>query len=111
MRFCGGLGLLALLACSSHGAGSTHDGPPGSDAGPTASYDVIVVGAGTGGTSAAIAAARHGASVLLVEETGWVGGQMASVPEIEDARPMTPTWAATAANTGFAKAVNDALSG
>jgi len=39
-------------------------------------YDVIVAGAGTGGFGAAMQAARLGASVLLVEETDWIGGQM-----------------------------------
>lgn len=40
------------------------------------SYDVIVAGAGTGGISAAIQAARAGVTVLLIEETDYVGGQM-----------------------------------
>lgn len=40
------------------------------------SYDVIVAGAGTGGVSAAIQAARMGVKVLLIEETDWIGGQM-----------------------------------
>lgn len=39
-------------------------------------YDVVIAGAGTGGTCAAIQAARMGASVLLLEETDWIGGQM-----------------------------------
>lgn len=39
-------------------------------------YDVVVAGAGTGGCGAAIQAARMGCSVLLLEETDWVGGQM-----------------------------------
>lgn len=39
-------------------------------------YDVVVVGAGAGGVSAAIQAARLNASVALLEETNWVGGQM-----------------------------------
>ncbi len=39
-------------------------------------YDVIVAGAGTGGFGAAMQAARLGATVLLVEETDWIGGQM-----------------------------------
>lgn len=37
-------------------------------------YDVIVVGAGIAGISAAVKAGRLGASVLLVEQYGFVGG-------------------------------------
>jgi ribulose 1,5-bisphosphate synthetase/thiazole synthase len=36
--------------------------------------DVIVAGGGPGGLSAALAAARHGAKVLLVERYGFLGG-------------------------------------
>lgn len=39
-------------------------------------YDVVIAGAGTGGIGAAIQAARMGVSVLLLEETDWIGGQM-----------------------------------
>jgi hypothetical protein len=41
-------------------------------------YDIIVAGAGTGGWAAAVQAARLGATVLLLEETDWIGGQMAA---------------------------------
>ncbi|MBX7207816.1 MAG: FAD-dependent oxidoreductase [Verrucomicrobiaceae bacterium] len=41
-------------------------------------YDVIVAGAGTGGWAAAVQAARLGARVLLMEESDWIGGQMAA---------------------------------
>ncbi len=49
-------------------------------------YDVLVVGGGAGGASAAIAAARLGASVALLEETDWLGGQMtaAGVSTMDD---------------------------
>ncbi len=40
-------------------------------------FDVVVVGAGAAGLSAAVFAARRGASVLLVERTGLVGGTSA----------------------------------
>ena len=42
---------------------------------PKSSYDIIIAGAGTGGISAAIQAARMGASVLVIEPSTWVGGQ------------------------------------
>ena len=35
--------------------------------------DVAVVGASLGGTIAALSAARQGCSVLLFEETDWIG--------------------------------------
>ena len=46
--------------------------------GCTRHYDVVVVGGGTGGTAAAIEAARCGAKVLVVEETPWLGGMLTS---------------------------------
>ncbi|MBQ0026628.1 MAG: FAD-dependent oxidoreductase [Lachnospiraceae bacterium] len=39
--------------------------------------DILVVGAGPGGLSFAIAAARQGAKVMLVEKNGYLGGQLA----------------------------------
>lgn len=40
--------------------------------------DVVIVGGGTGGCAAALACARNGLRVLLLEETDWVGGQFTS---------------------------------
>lgn len=37
-------------------------------------FDLIVVGAGVGGIAAALAAARRGVHVILVEKTVWTGG-------------------------------------
>jgi succinate dehydrogenase/fumarate reductase flavoprotein subunit len=45
---------------------------PASDA-----YDVVVIGAGAGGMTAAAVAAREGLSVLLIEKTEFVGGTTA----------------------------------
>jgi hypothetical protein len=39
-------------------------------------YDIVVAGAGTGGWAVAVQAARMGRSVLLLDETDWLGGQM-----------------------------------
>jgi hypothetical protein len=38
--------------------------------------DVLIVGGGTGGVAAALAAARCGQRVHVLEETDWVGGQL-----------------------------------
>ena len=38
--------------------------------------DVLVVGGGTGGTAAAIQAARKGAQTILVSDTPWLGGML-----------------------------------
>ncbi len=40
------------------------------------SVDVLVVGGGLGGVSAALAAASLGVSVMLVESSNWLGGQL-----------------------------------
>ncbi len=37
-------------------------------------FDLVVIGAGSGGFGAALAAARLGAEVLLVEKSDWLGG-------------------------------------
>ncbi len=37
-------------------------------------FDVVVVGGGPAGIAASVSAAKHGASVLLVEKCGFLGG-------------------------------------
>jgi hypothetical protein len=49
--------------------------------------DVLVVGGGVGGVAAAMAAARNGCSVLLTEETPWLGGQLTSQAVPPDEHP------------------------
>jgi pyruvate/2-oxoglutarate dehydrogenase complex dihydrolipoamide dehydrogenase (E3) component len=36
-------------------------------------FDLVVIGAGSGGFGAALAAARLGTKVLLVEKSDWLG--------------------------------------
>ena len=48
--------------------------------------DVIVIGGGPGGIGAAVAAARHGADVLLIEHYGFLGG-MATAGEVNPFMP------------------------
>ncbi|MDX2230787.1 MAG: FAD-dependent oxidoreductase [Leptolyngbyaceae cyanobacterium bins.349] len=44
----------------------------------TIATDVLVVGGGTGGTAAALQAARRGANTILVSEFSWLGGMLTS---------------------------------
>ncbi|MEH2274829.1 MAG: FAD-dependent oxidoreductase [Nostoc sp.] len=44
----------------------------------TYTADVLVVGGGTGGTAAAIQAARRGAKTILISEFPWLGGMLTS---------------------------------
>jgi hypothetical protein len=49
--------------------------------------DVLVVGGGVGGVAAAMAAARSGYTVVLTEETPWLGGQLTSQAVPPDEHP------------------------
>ena len=40
--------------------------------------DIAVIGGGVGGCAAALAALEAGRTVILTEETGWIGGQLTS---------------------------------
>jgi hypothetical protein len=42
------------------------------------SCEILIAGGGTGGVAAALASARSGRRVVLLEETDWLGGQMTS---------------------------------
>ena len=42
----------------------------------TKKFDVLVVGGGVSGCAAALAAARNGADVLLLEQNGYLGGTL-----------------------------------
>ncbi|MGH2698794.1 MAG: FAD-dependent oxidoreductase [Actinomycetota bacterium] len=49
--------------------------------------DVLVVGGGVGGVAAALAVARSGYSIMLTEETRWLGGQLTSQAVPPDEHP------------------------
>lgn len=49
--------------------------------------DILVVGGGTGGCAAAMAAASMGRRVVMTEETDWIGGQLTSQAVPPDEHP------------------------
>nr|WP_277487681.1 FAD-dependent oxidoreductase [Catalinimonas alkaloidigena] len=64
---------LSGLAASPLGRSSYHRVQKGEQA---LKADVIIAGGGLGGCAAALAALRNGLSVILTEETDWIGGQL-----------------------------------
>lgn len=60
-----------------------------------ATADLVIIGGGLGGCAAALAAARHGLTVLMTEETDWIGGQLTSQAVPPDENPWVETFGAT----------------
>jgi NADPH-dependent 2,4-dienoyl-CoA reductase/sulfur reductase-like enzyme len=70
--------------------------------------DVLVVGGGTGGVAAALAAARGGCKVCVVEETDWLGGQLTSQGIAAlDEHPLIETFGGTASYYRLRHALRD----
>lgn len=63
--------------------------------------DIIIIGGGVGGVAAALAACDRGASVVLTEETDWIGGQLTSQGVPPDEHPWIERFGATAGYRRF----------
>ncbi len=69
--------------------------------------DVLVIGGGTGGVAAALAAARNGLRVILTEETDWIGGQLTSQAVPPDEHPWIESFGATRSYREFRTRVRE----
>ena len=69
--------------------------------------DVAVIGGGTGGCAAALAAARNGMRVVLTEETDWIGGQLTSQAVPPDEHPWIEQFGCTQSYRPYRQAVRD----
>jgi hypothetical protein len=69
--------------------------------------DVVIVGGGTGGCAAALAAARNGLRVVMTEETDWIGGQLTAQAVPPDEHPWIEAFGATRAYREFRQRVRD----
>lgn len=58
-------------------------------------YDVAIIGGGTGGCAAALTATRLGLSVVMTEETDWIGGQLTSQIVPPDEHPWIESFGCT----------------
>lgn len=69
--------------------------------------DVVVVGASFGGVAAALAIARMGRTVLLTEETDWIGGQATTQGVPLDEHPWIEAFGRTGSYAGFRNGVRE----
>lgn len=65
-------------------------------AGATVTAEIAVIGGGLGGVAAALGALRLGRTVVLTEETAWLGGQLTSQAVPPDEHPWIEDGGATA---------------
>jgi len=69
--------------------------------------DVLIIGGGTGGVAAALAALRLGKRVIMTEETDWVGGQLTAQAVPPDEHPWIETTGCTLSYRRWAECVRD----
>jgi hypothetical protein len=67
--------------------------------------DVVIVGGGVGGCAAALAAAQGGRTVVLTEETDWIGGQLTQQAVPPDEHPWIESFGCTRAYRRFREGV------
>lgn len=69
--------------------------------------DIAVIGAGTGGCAAALAALRNGRKVILTEECRWIGGQLTSQLVPPDEHPWIEAFGGTRLYRRYREMVRD----
>ncbi|NJQ05340.1 FAD-dependent oxidoreductase [Streptomyces lonarensis] len=69
--------------------------------------DILVVGGGLGGVAAALAACRAGRTVVLTEETDWIGGQLTSQAVPPDEHPWVEQFGTTATYRALREGIRD----
>ncbi len=69
--------------------------------------DIVVIGGGLGGCAAALAALRAGRSVILTEETDWVGGQSTAQAVPPDENQWVETFGGTKLYQDYRNRIRD----
>ncbi|MCY9665958.1 FAD-dependent oxidoreductase [Paenibacillus alginolyticus] len=69
--------------------------------------DIVIIGGGTGGCAAALAAARAGRKVIMTEETDWIGGQLTNQAVPPDEHPWVEQFGSTATYREFRNRIRD----
>ncbi|MDF2958550.1 MAG: dependent oxidoreductase [Paenibacillus sp.] len=69
--------------------------------------DLVIIGGGTGGCSAALAACKMGKRVVMTEETAWIGGQLTSQAVPPDEHKWIEQFGCTRSYRQFREGVRD----
>ncbi|MFD4026267.1 FAD-dependent oxidoreductase [Streptomyces sp. NPDC058576] len=69
--------------------------------------DILIVGGGLGGVAAALAACRAGSTVIMTEETDWIGGQLTSQGVPPDEHPWVEQFGTTATYRQLREGIRD----
>lgn len=69
--------------------------------------DIVIAGGGTGGVAAALAAAQLGKTVIMSEETDWIGGQLTSQAVPPDENPWVESFGCTRSYQEYRQRVRD----
>jgi hypothetical protein len=69
--------------------------------------EIVVIGGGLGGCAASLAALRIGRTVIMTEETGWIGGQSTAQAVPPDENPWVETFGATTSYQDYRRRVRD----
>ncbi len=75
--------------------------------GTEARTDVVIAGGGLGGVAAALGCLRNGLSVILTEETEWIGGQISQQGVPPDEHKWIETHGAPESYRGYRRRVRD----
>ena len=103
-----GTGLLVLNPIyASQGKKHSKKGNSINIEGRTLKTDLVIIGGGTGGCATAFGALRNGLTVIMTEETDWIGGQLTQQGVPPDEHKWINDFGATALYREFRKKVRE----
>jgi len=88
-------------------AAETGSPSPASGKAKELAADLVIIGGGTGGCAAALAAARNGLRVIITEETDWIGGQLTAQAVPPDENAWIETHGGTRSYLDFRQRIRD----